>query len=68
MSIGDHLIEVCRRQNVTLRAVGDDLLEIEFDRANPPHHLIEQLRAHKLAVIRSLLGFRSEWPLPDAGD
>ena len=47
------MLEQCRRRNVTLQIVDGDI-EIEFDRANPPHDLIEQLRVYKTEVVRSV--------------
>ena len=62
MSIADYLLEQCRRRGVPIKVVGDDL-EIEFDRANPPHELISDLRVYKADVIRRLRGEPSEEPL-----
>jgi hypothetical protein len=61
MSMADHLIEQCQRRGVAIKVVGDDL-EIEFNSANPPHDLINDLRLYKADVIRRLRGEPSEQP------
>jgi hypothetical protein len=59
--MADYLIEVCQRRGVGIKVVGEDL-EIEFDGANPPHDLINDLRAYKADVIRRLQGEPSGKP------
>jgi hypothetical protein len=65
MSMGSYLIEACRRRGIMLQVV-DGGIEIEFDRINPPHDLIEQLRLYKVDVIRVLRGEAVEEPRRDA--
>jgi hypothetical protein len=60
--MGAHLIEQCRRHNVTLRVDDDGDIEVEFDQIKPPHDLIVQLRFYKADVIRCLRGERLEEP------
>ena len=64
--MGDYLLEQCRRRNVTLRLDGEGDIEVEFDRAAPPHDLLVQLRAYKPDVVRLLRGFRPEESRPNA--
>jgi len=44
MSLADYLLQQCQRRGVAIKVVGDEL-EVEFDRANPQHDLINDLRA-----------------------